>query len=102
MEEQKQNELNIELSEEMAEGTYANMVVITHSVSEFVLDFVNIMPGMPKSKVKSRLIMTPHHAKRFMHAIIDNIQKFETQNGVINDGQGIEIPLHFGGPTAQA
>jgi Protein of unknown function (DUF3467) len=102
MAEQEQNQLNIEISEEMAEGTYANLAIITHSHSEFVLDFVNVMPGTPKSKVKSRIILTPQHAKRLMKAMIDNVQKFETANGLIKDIEEIQLPLQFGGPTAQA
>lgn len=96
------NQLNIEISEEIAEGTYANLAIITHSHAEFVIDFVNVMPGMPKSKVKSRIIFTPMHAKKFMKALIDNIEKFEANNGEIKDLEQIEIPLNFGGPTAQA
>jgi hypothetical protein len=102
MADQEQNQLNIEISEEMAEGTYANLAIITHSHSEFVLDFVNVMPGTPKSKVKSRIILTPQHAKRLMKAMIDNVQKFETANGTIKDIEEIQLPLQFGGPTAQA
>ncbi|HRD57350.1 MAG TPA: DUF3467 domain-containing protein, partial [Ferruginibacter sp.] len=75
------NQLNIEISEEMAEGTYANLAIITHSHAEFVIDFVNVMPGAPKSKVKSRIILTPFHAKRFMKAIAENVQKYEDANG---------------------
>lgn len=96
------NQLNIEISEEMAEGSYANLAIITHSHAEFVIDFVNVMPGAPKSKVKSRIILTPFHAKRFMKAIIENVQKFEAANGTIKDIEGVEIPFNFGGPTAQA
>lgn len=96
------NQLNIEISEEIAEGTYANLAIITHSHAEFVLDFVNVMPGTPKSKVKSRIILTPQHAKRFMKAMIENIQKYEAANGVIKDLEEIPLPLTFGGPTAQA
>jgi len=99
---QAANQLNIEISEEMAEGQYANLAIITHSHAEFVLDFVNVMPGTPKSKVKSRVILTPQHAKRLMKALADNIQKFESANGVIKDIEEVQIPLHFGGPTAQA
>ncbi len=95
-------QLNIEISEEMAEGTYANLAIITHSHAEFVLDFVNVMPGAPKSKVKSRIILTPFHAKRLMKAIVENVQKFETTNGTIQDLEALEIPFNFGGPTAQA
>jgi hypothetical protein len=78
------------------------LAIITHSHSEFVLDFVNVMPGTPKSKVKSRIILTPQHAKRLMKAMIDNVQKFETANGFIKDIEEIQLPLQFGGPTAQA
>jgi hypothetical protein len=95
-------QLNIEISEEMAEGTYANLAIITHSHAEFVLDFVNVMPGAPKSKVKSRIILTPFHAKRLMKAIVENVQKFEAANGPIQDMEAVEIPFNFGGPTAQA
>jgi hypothetical protein len=97
-----EQQLNIEISEEMAEGTYANLAIITHSHAEFVLDFVNVMPGSPKSKVKSRIILTPFHAKRLMKAIVENVQKFEALNGTIQDLEAVEIPFNFGGPTAQA
>lgn len=96
------NQLNIEISEEMAEGQYANLAVITHSHAEFVIDFVNVMPGTPKSKVKSRIILTPQHAKRFMKALLENVGRFEALNGVIQDLEGVELPMNFGGPTAQA
>lgn len=96
------NQLNIEISEEVAEGTYANLAIITHSHAEFVIDFVNVMPGAPKSKVKNRIILTPFHAKRFMKAIVENVQKFESVNGTIQDMEAVEIPFNFGGPTAQA
>jgi hypothetical protein len=104
MDEQQQvpNQLNIEISEEMGEGVYANLAIITHSHAEFVVDFVNVMPGMPKSKVKSRIILTPQHAKRLMKAITENIQKFEQANGAIRDIEDFQIPMNFGGPTAQA
>ena len=96
------NQLNIEISEEVAEGSYANLAIITHSHAEFVIDFVNVMPGTPKSKVKSRIILTPQHAKRFMKAITENIGKYETVNGPIKDLEEIQLPMNFGGPTAQA
>ncbi|MBX2887161.1 MAG: DUF3467 domain-containing protein [Ferruginibacter sp.] len=98
----QENQLNIEISEEVAEGSYANLAIITHSHAEFVIDFVNVMPGTPKSKVKNRIILTPFHAKRFMKAITDNIKKFESVNGVIQDMESVEIPFTFGGPPAQA
>lgn len=102
MNEAVQNELNIEISEEVAEGQYANLAIITHSHAEFVIDFVNVMPGTPKSKVKSRIVLTPQHAKRLMKALADNVQKFESVNGTIKDLEEMQIPLNFGGPTAQA
>jgi hypothetical protein len=107
MEENKiKNQLNIELSEEVAQGTYSNLAIITHSTSEFVIDFVRIMPGIPKAKVKSRIILTPEHAKRLLLALDDNLKKFEKMNGPINlHGGGHDPmmpPMTFGGPAAQA
>ena len=99
---QPNNQLNIEISEEVAEGTYANLAIITHSHAEFVIDFVNVMPGTPKSKVKSRIIFTPMHAKRFMKAMAENIERYEAAHGIVQDLEQVEIPLNFGGPTAQA
>ncbi len=99
---QNNNQLNIEISEEMAEGSYANLAIITHSHAEFVIDFVSVMPNTPKSKVKSRVIFTPMHAKRFMKAMVENIQRYEAANGPIQDLEQVEIPMNFGGPTAQA
>jgi hypothetical protein len=96
------NQLNIEISEETAEGQYANLAIITHSHAEFVIDFVNVMPGTPKSKVKSRIILTPQHAKRFMKALMENVSRFEAVNGEIQDLEAVELPMNFGGPTAQA
>lgn len=94
--------MNIEISEETAEGSYANQAIITHNNAEFVIDFVNVMPGTPKSRVKSRIIFTPMHAKRFMKALEENIERFEAANGPIKDLEHIEIPMNFGGPNAQA
>ena len=96
------NQLNIELSEEVAEGIYSNLAIITHSNSEFVLDFVKVMPGVPKAKVKARILLTPEHAKRLMAALTDNISKYEAVHGTIKQREGIGIPMSFGGPTAQA
>ncbi|OLY93579.1 Protein of unknown function [Cnuella takakiae] len=98
---QQQNQLNIEISEEVAEGQYANLAIITHSHAEFVIDFVNVMPGTPKSKVKSRIIVTPQHAKRFMNALAENVQRYEAANGPIKDLEEIALPLTFG-PAGQA
>src|SRR4029453_10480692 len=97
-----QNQLNIELSEEVADGIYSNLAIITHSASEFVVDFVKVMPGVPKAKVKARILLTPQHAKRLMRALVDNIQKFESVHGQIRETEMPEIPMNFGGPTAQA
>ena len=94
---QNQKKINIELTEDMAQGTYSNLAIINHSVSEFVVDFVNIMPGTPKSKVKSRIILTPQHAKRLAKALAD----IENAHGVIKDYEKQPVPLNFG-PTGQA
>src|SRR4026209_736705 len=99
---QQPSQLNIEISEEVAEGSYANLAIITHSHAEVVIDFVNVMPGTPKSKVKSRMIFTPQHAKRFMKALTENVNRYEAGNGIIKDLEEVQLPLNFGGPTAQA
>lgn len=99
---EQENQLNIELSEEMAEGTYSNLAIITHSFAEFVIDFVNVMPNAPKAKVKSRVVMTPQHAKRLMRALVDNIKRFEAQNGIIKEQEQMNAPFNFNGPTGQA
>ena len=97
----KQGQINIELDESVAEGTYSNLAIINHSVSEFVVDFINIMPGTPKSKVKSRIILTPQHAKRLSKALADNVKRFENAHGEIKDYEQPPIPLNFG-PAGQA
>jgi len=98
----EKNQINIELDEETAQGIYSNLAVITHSATEFVVDFVRIMPGTPKAKVKSRIILTPEHAKRLMLALQDNIRKFEQMHGEIkNSSQTNAMPLNFG-PKGQA
>ena len=81
--EMKDNQLQIELTEEIAEGPYANLAIIAHSTSEFVLDFVRMMPGVNKAKVKSRIVMTPEHAKRLALALQDNLMRYEAQFGEI-------------------
>ena len=98
----QENQLNIELSEEIAEGIYSNLAIITHSPAEFVIDFIKMMPGVPKAKVKSRILLTPQHAKRLMKALADNISKYEQMHGKIKDTELNALPLSFGGPTAQA
>jgi Protein of unknown function (DUF3467) len=98
-------QLDIELGEDVAEGTYSNFAIITHSNSEFILDFVRLLPGIPKGRVKSRIILAPQHAKRLMLALNDNISKFEEIFGEINledFGPQGGIPLNFGGQTGQA
>ena len=98
----KKNQLNIQLDENIANGTYSNLVIINHSTTEFVLDFVSVMPGVPKSKVKSRMILAPQHAKRLLKALSENIKRFENSHGEIKDDQKQQnIPLNFG-PTGQA
>ncbi|MDY0089733.1 MAG: DUF3467 domain-containing protein [Flavobacteriaceae bacterium] len=98
---QQQGQINIELDEATAQGIYSNLAIINHSHSEFVLDFVALMPGIPKAKVKSRIILTPQHAKRLLKAIGENIQRFEATHGEIKDSEQPPIPLNFG-PTGQA
>ncbi len=95
-------QINIELGEEVADGVYSNLAIITHSHTEFVVDFIRLMPGVPKAKVKSRVILTPQHAKRLMKALKDNISKFESVHGPIKDIEGPGLPMNLGGPTAQA
>ena len=98
----KPNELSIELSEEVAEGIYSNLAIITHSNTEFVVDFLRIMPGVPKTRVKSRIVLTPEHAKRFMSALQDNIEKYENVNGPIDSREAPPFPMNFGGTTGEA
>ncbi len=77
------NHLQIELKEDIAQGIYANLAVITHSSSEFIVDFVRVMPGMPKAGVKSRIVLAPEHAKRLLRALEENIGKYERTFGTI-------------------
>jgi predicted transcriptional regulator len=100
--EQKGNQINIELSPEVAEGTYSNLAIIAHSSSEFVIDFVRIMPNTPKANVKSRIILTPEHAKRLLQALQENVSKFESQFGPIKKANSNFMPpiVGFGGGEA--
>ncbi|WP_339702888.1 DUF3467 domain-containing protein [uncultured Marixanthomonas sp.] len=98
---QKKGQINIELDENVAQGIYSNLAIINHSQSEFILDFVSIMPGVPKSKVKSRIILTPQHAKRLLRALNDNIQRFEKAHGKVKEQEQPTMPLNFG-PTGEA
>ncbi len=95
--------LNIELSEETAEGVYSNLAMIAHSSSEFVIDFIRLMPGVPKAKVKSRIVITPEHAKRLLHALEDNIEKYEATFGSIKQvEEAPKYPINFGGTVGEA
>lgn len=98
----QENSLNIELSADIADGTYANLAIISHSNSEFIIDFVNIMPGVPKARVKSRIIMTPNHAKRLMRALRENVAKFEASYGEIPDSDGNPPPFKMFTPAGEA
>ena len=97
----KKGQINIELDEKVAQGIYSNLAIINHSQSEFVVDFITIMPGIPKSKVKSRIVLRPQHAKRFLKALNDNVKRFENAHGKIKDFEQPTIPLNFG-PTGEA
>lgn len=100
---QQPNQLNIELSAETARGVYSNLAVISHSHSEFVLDFIQVLSGTPKAEVRSRVIMTPANAKRLLMALTDNLEKFERVNGEIRiQEQEVQLPPNFGGPTGIA
>ncbi|NBW27689.1 MAG: DUF3467 domain-containing protein [Flavobacteriaceae bacterium] len=93
---EQEGQINIELDENTAEGIYSNLAIINHSASEFVLDFVCIMPGVPKAKVKSRIVLTPQHAKRLVKALAENVHRFEVAHGEIKDTEQPSIPLNFG------
>lgn len=99
----KKNQINIELTEEIAEGIYSNLAIITHSTSEFVIDFVKVVPRVPKAKVKARILLTPQNAKKLLHALNDNIMKFEAMHGGITEPITNDLPpIKFGGPPSQA
>lgn len=95
-------QINIEVSEEVAEGIYSNLAIIAHTNAEFVIDFVRMLPNLPKAKVKSRIILTPSHAKRLMRALADNISKYESQFGPIEEHHNPNMPPINFTPTAQA
>jgi len=97
----KEGQINIELDDKTAEGTYSNLAIINHSVSEFIVDFISVMPGQPKAKVKSRIILTPQHAKRLTKALAENVKRFESAHGEIKDYEQPPIPMNFG-PTGEA
>lgn len=96
-------QINIELTEEVADGIYSNLAVISHSNAEFIVDFIRVLPGVQKAKVKSRIVLTPIHAKKLLNALADNVKKFEAQHGKIIDNEpNNNMPMNFGTPTAQA
>lgn len=99
-----EQQININLSPEMAEGTYSNLAIISHSSSEFVIDFVRVAPGVKQANVKSRIVLAPEHAKRLLFALQDNIAKYENQFGTIQltgqPAKGSTIPMSFGGGEA--
>ena len=102
-EKQHPQQINIELSEEIAEGVYSNLAMIAHSNSEFVIDFIRLMPGVPKAKVKSRIVITPEHAKRLLAALKDNIDKYEDAFGPIKRTDDLpKFPMNFGGTIGEA
>lgn len=84
--------LQIELKEDVAQGIYANLAIITHSPSEFILDFIRVMPGVPKAGVKSRIVLAPEHAKRLMRALEENIEKYERAFGPIRMPEERPLP----------
>lgn len=99
--EKQNNQLNIELTPEVAEGIYSNLAIIAHSSSEFVIDFARVMPGTPQAPVKARVILTPEHAKRLLMAMQDNVAKYESQHGKISLGNNNLPPMPiFGGGEA--
>ena len=102
MGEEKENQVQIELNAETADGIYSNLAVINHSPSEFVLDFIQMMPGLPKARVKARVILTPQHAKGLIVALEDNVSRFESAHGKISDTENPKVPIQFGGPAGQA
>ena len=97
-----QQQLQIELSPDVAEGTYSNLVMIAHSPEEFILDFIRVMPGVPKARVRSRVIVTPSHAKRLLAALADNIRRYEVQYGAIQEVQQSHPGVAFTGPGGEA
>ena len=97
----KKQQINISIDESTADGFYSNLAIINHSASEFIVDFITVMPGAPKAKVKSRIILTPEHAKRFHKALGDNLHRFEEAHGEVKTNEPPPIPLNFG-PTGEA
>jgi len=100
---EKPKQINIELGEKEAEGIYANLVLISHSPAEFIIDFTRVLPGVPKTKVYSRIIMAPQHAKSFSMALRENVENFEKEHGEIKISRPIEdkaFGFHMTGPDS--
>lgn len=98
-----EQQINVELNEDVAEGIYSNLAMIAHSPSEFVVDFIRMMPGTPKATVKSRIIITPEHAVRFLSALKENIERYENAYGPIKRTENQpKLPMNFGGTMGQA
>lgn len=98
----KKGQIEIELPEDEAPGTYSNLVMISHSASEFILDFIAVMPGIPKAKVVKRMVLTPDHAKRLANALNENVQRYEEEHGQISGKERFDVPFNYRGPTPEA
>ena len=95
--------IQIELKPEVAKGVYANLALITHSSSDFVLDFASILPGLPKPEINSRVIMAPEHAKRLLQALQSNIYNYEQTFGKIKMPNELERTIApFNTPKGEA
>lgn len=99
---QNKNEISIELNEDIADGIYSNLSIISHSNSEFIIDFIRLVPNVAKAKVKSRIISSPQHAKKLLMALNENIKRYEATHGVIKESDGIQFPMNITGPKGQA
>lgn len=104
MDQQPNKKMEIELGKDEATGTYSNLVMITHSPSEFVFDFIAVMPGLTKARVMKRMILTPEHAKRFSKALNENVRRYEEQHGEIplRDRPDNHQPFQYRGPLPEA
>src|SRR5699024_5546737 len=98
----QQEQMEIDLPEDEAGGTYSNLVMIAHSPSEFILDFISVMPGAPKAKVVKRMILTPDHAKRLANALNENVKRYENEHGQISDNEKHGMPFNYRGPAPEA
>lgn len=98
MSEEKKQNIDIEINDQVADGIYSNLAVINHSPTEFVVDFIQMMPGVPKARVKSRIILTPQHAKRLVNALAENVRRYEAQFGDVKEQQSTAMPFNFGPP----